>query len=294
MRVRGWNMRRLSKEKEWKTIRSVGLDHPYFDCPEHRWTEREAEEVMAKNVLPDAKETFYRTYSEYISGASVSECAGRAQRRIRRSPRGVPGRRLLACAIGILAVISLAVVAERVGWGQSTVAERSRNYEVSYYDNRIYVRNPVPHYDLPEIKVDASRGEITTIRELADVTGRRVVVTKEEERCVNTIIETEASFAFCIREYLGEDGTQYSVSQNFLQNGIFSSTSYEHTNGPVEPVELPIGASAYLSMDEAGNAMIHAYGDDAQITIMGEGLTSEMAWEIAFDLTWIEPNEYKG
>lgn len=59
-------------------------------------------------------------------------------------------------------------------------------------------------------------------------------------------------------------------------------------------MELPIGASAYLSMDEAGNAMIHAYGDDAQITIMGEGLTSEMAWEIAFDLTWIEPNEYKG
>lgn len=249
---------------------------------------------MAESALPDAREALQRAYSELGQSGSSTAHTHPMKRRIRLFPFGVSKRRLLTCAIGILAVISLAVIAERAGIDQSTVAERSRNYEVSYYDNRIYVKNPVPHYDLPEINVAAACGEITTIRELADATGRRVVVTKEEERCVNTIIETEVSFAFCIREYLGEDGTQYSVSQNFLQNGIFSSTSYEHTNGPVEPVELPIGASAYLSMDEAGNAMIHAYGDDAHITIMGEGLTSETVWEIALGLTWIEPNEYKG
>jgi len=271
----------IREKVEWSRMKKVAFDHPFFDRKAHVLTEREAERILRKHMIPNGAEVLRRARIECNLPDSIPTQKGDEVRHKAINPRTYRG---LVALAAILILVGFFMFT-KVG---TALAHAAYEIIVQILDGTLVSRNNKIPDEVDPIDFSSLPSEFTSLEDVAQATGRPILIPDDESTLVSfsTVVLGSEMIVFN-STYISGEGKQYTLVQTIHNDDSLWSGAID-LSGELETIILPVGITVYIGQMEDGAVFAQAYSSGLDLNISSIDLTLQEMRDLVEEIQLIQ------
>lgn len=263
---------------EWKTVKRIAFDHPYFDFAEHSISEIEAQKIMSKG-FNSAEEFMKGVYGECNICEHADEHS-EAQYKIKLK------KPLLSFAAAVILIITIFLAFTPAG---RALASDIYNAIVRLIDETLTIQQIEPSGFGKDSLISAN-GSYNTLKEVASSTEHPIVYCDSADiELDNIVIEVVDKNMTIIRsKYNCMNKFTFIITQTLHTSNARWSGAVSATDNIVSQVSLKNDITIYIGEMEDGTVFAEGYGKNIDINISGSECDTQEMYHIVSTLDFYD------
>lgn len=274
-------IRYIQDKIEWRRMKRVAFDHPYFDVKAHHISEHEADRIMRKHQVRNVKEVLRLARIECGIPEPIrnkdSHAPSVERQRNKRFAAAFPFRRAIITLVVVLAVACFLALTK------PGIALAQEIYEVivRVFNGTLLVRNKMPD-EISSIDFSMLPTEYSSLEDVAQTTGRAMIVpSKNDGELSELFVDIMGNEMMMVStKYISEDGKSFRVAQTLHNDNSLWSGAVSTTDDVLEPLELQLGMTVYFGQMADGTIFAEAHGAGYDLDVFSTDLSIEELREI--------------
>lgn len=280
-------MTRYFQDKtEWRRMKRIAFDHPYYDIRAHVLSERKAVRIIRKHQARSAKEILRNAMIEcripepHKSEYSHAPIVDRNQNK--RIVTAFRFRRVIIAVVVVLAVAGFFTLTK------PGIALAQELYEivVRVFDGTLKVNNNKMPDEVSPIDFSTLTTEYSRLEDVAQATKRVIIVPSSNDgELTGLFVDILSNEMMMVStKYVRKDGKTYQLVQTIHNENSYWSVAVSTIQDDLKPMTLPLGLTVYFSEMDDGTVYAAAYGAGYDLNVSSTELTLHELRELMQDV----------